>query len=553
MFLPECVRLAREQPDLARLIEILDARLQYLSPGAVLRPWHFASFLQADLHQVRSIFELLADSGALRRQHAVECERCQNLTFVADHQNALTQEKESLCSQCGDDLVSQPAARVTVYRLSASTLRFREASAMDFSSSVTPPSSNTGFDEPLSPGFVQDVFKYTHLLHYYSNDRLLKEQQPFANKRLVLVLHFLRDLLPFVEGMVRLGLEPQNTTLFYKDYPYPQKRAVAAWLIARGFHVFPRSAIEAFLKQLAEGASERVGQLLIIEDGGFFVPAIHTRYSDLIAHTVGAVEQTTRGIMNARDTIQQLEGKPLSLPILSVATSKLKSDFEPPYIARAIIKNIERLLPHLVFSGKKVAVLGCGNIGQQVLTWLRQNGADITVYDQDPNRRFWAQQNGIPHANTAPEAVQGKSFVIGCSGRRSVDSVVISGLAHGTYLVSASSELYEIDLEQLEQQARRKQDLQGESGQLIGTNFILPPNNREIHLLANGYPINFWGMDSMPEEASDLVMTLLFLAAVELARGNYRTPGINDQAINELADEQHHNLAGTFLNLHRQG
>jgi hypothetical protein len=38
--------------------------------------------------------------------------------------------------------------------------------------------------------------------------------------------------------------------------------------------------------------------------------------------------------------------------------------------------------------------------------------------------------------------------------------------------------------------------LRADSGKLVGTTFVLPPNERHIHVLANGYPINFWGMDS---------------------------------------------------------
>lgn len=117
-------------------------------------------------------------------------------------------------------------------------------------------------------------------------------------------------------------------------------------------------------------------------------------------------------------------------------------------------------------------------------------------------------------------------------------------------MVSASSEQYEIDLYELSRLATKQEPLVGDQGQLIGTDFTLTPDNRCIHLLANGYPVNFWGMGSMPEEASDLILTIMLLASVELARGTYNKACINESAVNELVDEKHYNLAGRFLEIY---
>ncbi|MCF8111814.1 MAG: hypothetical protein K9J85_10030 [Desulfobacteraceae bacterium] len=51
----------------------------------------------------------------------------------------------------------------------------------------------------------------------------------------------------------------------------------------------------------------------------------------------------------------------------------------------------------------------------------------------------------------------------------------------------------------------------------------------------------------MPEEASDLIMTIIFLAAVELSRGNYQDPGINTDAINMIAGENYYDVANQFI------
>lgn len=133
--------------------------------------------------------------------------------------------------------------------------------------------------------------------------------------------------------------------------------------------------------------------------------------------------------------------------------------------------------------------------------------------------------------------MKNKNFVIGASGRQSVDSAVISVLSHGVYVVSASSERYEINIEELQAQAQRVENLTDADGKAIGSTYLLPPTDRCVHVLANGYPINFWGFESMPEEASDMILTLLLLSAVELAMGACASSTIDHNAVNKLADK----------------
>jgi adenosylhomocysteinase len=354
--------------------------------------------------------------------------------------------------------------------------------------------------------------------------------------------------------MIQLGLDPSKATLFYKEYPYPQRRAVAEWLHSKGIRMFPRTRIEGYCAELDRLPPEQIGDVVIVEDGGFFVPAMHLRHSRLLKQTIGVVEQTRRGIMNTEDAVTEFPGGKLALPVLSVASSRLKNEFEPPYIGQAVISNIQKLIPHLQIPGRRFAILGYGTIGQKVADGLRNLGANVTVFDRESQRKLLARQNGFSCPETPLEAVQNASFVIGCSGRRSIDADVISGLQHATNVVSASSELYEVDLQELRQRSRLTEDFMSDGGALLGTTYVLAPDDRRINVLANGYPINFWGVASMPEHASDLIMTLLLLATVEVARRKYPEAKINPEAINEIADDSHpFCVTKKFLQTHNLG
>lgn len=550
MLSPACERLASENQDLANLIRRIDSQLKSISLGSVIRAGEVASFLSAPQAQVTGILDRLVDYGELQKEGHIECNECGTLNDQDTYLEAQKSGDECNCSQCETELTERTAKPVTVYRKKQAAIVADNPKAHDTSKSVLPAPSITGFDEALTEAFLKNPFRYTALLRYYSQNPQLKELSPFSGKRVIFVLHFLRDLIPFVNAAMALGLQPSNATFFYKEYPYPQRRAIGDWLEKGGFKVLPVQQIQPFLADLAKLDRKEIGRIVIVEDGGYIVPRIHREFPELIPSTVGAVEQTTRGVRNSEEWLQSSK-KALQIPVLSIATSQLKSEFEPKYIAKATVRSLNTLLPNLTLAGKKIAVLGCGTIGGELIDWLRKNGAQVTCYDPDNQKLLAQQQLGVVWTESGAEAVRNKHFVIGTTGKCSVDSQVISNLSHDCYLISTSSELYEIDLDELYQRAARKESFANDAGKVVGTDLFLPPGDRLIHLIANGYPINFWGMDSMPEEASDVIMSLILLAAVEVAAGRCKKNGIDSATVNELSGSKRFNIAQKFLEIHR--
>jgi S-adenosylhomocysteine hydrolase len=543
MFYQESEHLADKHPALRETIGKIDEIIRSTGPSDVLRVEDIASQLFERQSRVSGIFKLLSEEGLLREEEYIECPECANLIDIEDYEKAIDDEDSFECTQCQCDLIWQRPERVKVYRSNPTrihaTTRNVELKTHTINSEIP-----EEFHEKLPEQLMEEPFVNADLLQYYSREPTLLGQMPFEGKRVFFTLHFLKDLIPFVKACENLGLNLKNAYFFYKSYPYPQRTAIKKWLEGQGATVEPRSLINQYLKQFAE-SSDRIGEILIIEDGGFFVPAIHREFTQLIPHVIGAVEQTTRGIFNDEDWENEKKNNKLKFPVLSVANSELKGEFEPQYIAEAVVDNIKRMLPDIGVRGQSAALLGCGTIGKKLAEWLRNSGVEVTVYDIKPENRLWARDNGFNRADSGAQASKNKNFVIGASGRESINSQAIANLTHGTHLVSASSELYEIDMGELSRRARKEEVLLNGDGRVIGTTFILPPNNREIHVLANGYPINFWGLESMPTRASQLILSLIFLSAAEIASGSYTTNGIDSDAVNELAGK--YKVAEKFL------
>ena len=69
-----------------------------------------------------------------------------------------------------------------------------------------------------------------------------------------------------------------------------------------------------------------------------------------------------------------------------------------------------------------------------------------------------------------------------------------------------------------------------------------------VNLIADGYPVNFWKSESMPNEVSDLIMSLIFISAVEIAINQSLSAGINPDITNEL--DEKYELSKIYLEYH---
>ena len=365
------------------------------------------------------------------------------------------------------------------------------------------------------------------LLGYLAN-KLSAEfsDRPFKDINFLIVLHFLKDLIVFLEACEKLGLEPSKTHLFYKPYLYPHREEIASHLKAKGYHVYPLENLEKVLDTLNK--QDVNGKFIVIEDGGYIVPLLHKRFPKLLENTIGAVEQTTRGIRND----EQIGN--LKIPVLNVAGSKIKNEIEPPHVADAVIRNLEGLLAGERLRGSKAAVLGYGTIGKEIAKRLRDKGMIVTIYDSDPLKITKAREEGFEAVNEPYNAVKNKLLIIGCSGETSIGREEILSSSHGTYLVSASSDQREIGLMELKALSSSKETLRNENGIKIGTSYTIRGQNKDIHLIADGFPINFWYSESMPDQVSDLILSLIYVSAIELVKKDFEN---ELQNINEISEK----------------
>ena len=116
MYFRACARFAELHPDLAALVERVDARLTEMEKVEVLRSGDLACVLGADPNQVASILDSLAEQGVLLREEMVECRCCETVVPREDYETQLDEDGEYLCSGCERPLTKVSIRPVTTFR-----------------------------------------------------------------------------------------------------------------------------------------------------------------------------------------------------------------------------------------------------------------------------------------------------------------------------------------------------------------------------------------------------------------------------------------------------
>ena len=166
MFFTECARLAEQHPDLASVLEQLDARLRAMGTAEVIRYDDLASFLNVDPNQMRSVLDMFAQEGVLRRVEMIECAYCQMAALRSEYQEALDEDDEYRCTSCDRPLTDRTIQIITAYR--------RGEKWQEVLDSGGPGNADAGVIETSHPDVVPDqeaLYPYQRLAEIFNVDK----------------------------------------------------------------------------------------------------------------------------------------------------------------------------------------------------------------------------------------------------------------------------------------------------------------------------------------------------------------------------------------------
>lgn len=389
------------------------------------------------------------------------------------------------------------------------------------------PPSNVQPIKSNEPSFEKVTSKETHIIPAYlpildefaRKVKKNKGNEVFNDAIIIYVLHFLGDLIPFVEKYNQLGCSYEDMHFLVKTYDYPEKSTLIEYFQSKGCNVVvptdydEKTFIDSASKILSQSIQNSIDtnkRILIVEDGGYFTPLFHKgEFVNEAGRCCGAVEQTTKG--HRRDS----KINSFQFPVISIANSKLKMFLEAQEVAETLQENIISTLRKYnadkPINKHKALILGFGTIGSKLAEALFNKNISISIYDSDPMKRMQAEVNQKFKVIEDLKDLRGFHIIIGTSGETALtDGKDFWNLEHNVILASGSSERLEFDLEALDEISLKVTRSQ------IFTIYTLKKDNKIIRLMCDGEPINFSLSEGISDSVIDPIYTEMFLASIEI-------------------------------------
>lgn len=339
-----------------------------------------------------------------------------------------------------------------------------------------------------------------------ATERILRRHGIGDPVSVILVQHLLRDTADFV-GILQesrfdicsvIGISYSSQTEAVDNI---KRRKIRVLLPERG-------SPEMVTEILSREVDKVKGSNVIISDVGGYSAPLFSREGWYRAHVQGVVEETAQGLWR----FQAFEAPPL--PIVSIAKSPLKA-VESPFVGEAVCRSLDEVLFALGTDYRflRVGVIGFGEIGRSVAHSFQGRGVDVVVYDIDPVRRAVGRALGF-RCPSRDEVIREANLLIGATGRESVGWEDALSLSDGTFLASASSKQVEFPIATISARCKLAQSV------AANVSSYTTPHGRMIHLINNGFPVNFAGAWSLSPPVGDLLFALLARALCRVSQGD---------------------------------
>jgi adenosylhomocysteinase len=273
----------------------------------------------------------------------------------------------------------------------------------------------------------------------------------------------------------------------------------------------------AQLDEITEVARNANLTFLVVEGNGRIFMALHQdpprpAFFNLVC---GISEHTSGGgrLVDSFDPAQLL------VPVVAVYRNPLKTVIETGLgtsqtVAAALLRGLGKPV-----AGRRVVVVGFGNVGRGVARILRTLGARVTVVEKREEGCLQAHLEGFHVAGLA-DALPTADLCVTTTGTKSVVTAgIMEGAKEGLVVANVSNQPHEIDLSGC-------QSAGSVDGNLVSW---MTPSGRSFYVLGGGLQVNHVVEAGNPAELMDLsfslhALCLCWLVEREPAPGVYPVP-----------------------------
>lgn len=352
--------------------------------------------------------------------------------------------------------------------------------------------------------------------------------QPFADKRVLVCVHLEAKTAYLALVMAAGGAQVAVTG----SNPGSTKDDIVAALDCAGLHVYAEHGASLQKMQQHMGLALEIQPHLVIDDGGDIVELLHESHRHLGVDMVGACEETTTGVLRAR---QRAQTDGLDFPIMLINEARCKYLFDNVHGTGQSVWDAIMRSTNLLLAGKTITIIGFGWCGRGCALRAVGMGAKVIVCEVDAVKAADAAMNGY-QVMPLLEACPVSDIVLTVTGiRHTLTRVHFDTMKEGALIANAGHFRNEIDVESLQELAIENKPMRE------NVHGYKTPAGKWLYLIGDGNIVNIACADGHPVEIMDTSFALQALSArylfehhEELAPGVYGVPDEIDQQVAQM-------------------
>ena len=271
---------------------------------------------------------------------------------------------------------------------------------------------------------------------------------------------------------------------------------------------------------------------IVIDDGADLISTLHKDYPELAQKVLGAMEETTTGVIRLR---AMAKDGVLKFPVIAVNDAYTKHMFDNRYgTGQSTIDGILRATNRLI-AGSYFVVAGYGWCGKGVAQRARGMGATVIVTEVDPIKALEARMDGFLVMPMISAAKLGDFFVTVTGNTSVIRREHFEVMKDGAIVSNSGHFNVEIDLNALEEMSVSKREIRKEVEE------YKLPDGRRIYVLAQGRLVNLASAEGHPASVTDMSFANQALSAEfivkrhsELEKEVYKVPDEIDREVARL-------------------
>ncbi len=337
--------------------------------------------------------------------------------------------------------------------------------------------------------------------------------QPLKGARITGCIHMTIQTAVLIETLVALGAQVRwaSCNIFST-----QDHAAAA-IAAQNIPVFAKkgeSEAEYWwcIEQSLIGNPDWRPNLLL-DDGGDLTKVVHQKYPELLAGIKGVSEETTTGVHRLYEMARQ---STLKIPAINVNDSVTKAKFDNLYGCRESLMDGIKRATNVMIAGKKVVVLGYGDVGKGCAQSFRALGAQVFITEIDPICALQAAMEGYTVTTLTEIAPQGDIFVTATGNIHVIPLAAMQQMKDQAIVANIGHFDVEIEVAALKQYPWENIKPQVDA--------IIFPDGKRLILLAEGRLVNLGCGAGHPSFVMSISFTNQVLAQMELWQNNAHYP-----------------------------